>query len=213
MAFMEIRLPEGIDYGLTGGETFNTDIIDIFSGQEQRNINWNLPRRKYTVSFTIKAQSDIDELIAFFRMAMGKGNGFRFRDWSDFTAYDQYIATGDGATTTFQLQKAYSFDGNTNYQPILKPVQSGSEIDTTVIMFLNGTPQIEGTDFTVDYTTGLVTFITAPDPAPANGVIITANFEFDIPVRFDTDQMTRKHDYNYQFSWENIPLIELRIPG
>jgi uncharacterized protein (TIGR02217 family) len=209
MAFIEQRLPEGIDYGYTGGETYSTDIIDIFSGEEQRNINWPAPRRKYTVSFSVKQQSDIDTLIAFFRAMKGKGNGFRFRDWTDMVAYAAPIATGDGNTTVFQLQKTYTAYAGalSDVSIIYKPVASGHQIATTVIMYLNGLPLVENMDYTVDYTTGLVTFVMPPN----SGVAITADFEFDIPVRFDTDVMNRDNDYNMEYSWKSIPLIELRI--
>lgn len=40
-------------------------------------------------------------------------------------------------------------------------------------------------NISLDQTTGIVTFTTAPE----NGAIITANFKFDVPVRFDTDMM------------------------
>lgn len=48
------------------------------------------------------------------------------------------------------------------------------------------------------------------NPAPETGVVVTADFWFDVPVRFDTDHMrARIEEYNV-FTWGNIPLEEIR---
>jgi uncharacterized protein (TIGR02217 family) len=58
----------------------------------------------------------------------------------------------------------------------------------------------------LDTTTGMVTFTTAP----ANGVIIRAGFEFDVPVRFDTDTLDVTLDIERLGSITSIPLLEIR---
>ena len=63
-----------------------------------------------------------------------------------------------------------------------------------------------GSAYSVNTTTGQVTFNTAP----GNGVSVSANFEFDVPVRFDTDQLEiNLQDFGVG-SWGNIPLVEVR---
>ena len=69
---------------------------------------------------------------------------------------------------------------------------------------LNGTPQASG--WSVTTATGLVTFTTAP----ALGVAITAGFEFDVPVRFDTDALDVTLDLERFGSITSIPLLEIR---
>jgi len=59
----------------------------------------------------------------------------------------------------------------------------------------------------IDTATGLVTFTTAP----ANGVLINADFQFDVPVRFDTDSLAARTDSPGLFIWESIPIVEIRI--
>ena len=71
-------------------------------------------------------------------------------------------------------------------------------------MALDGTVQASG--WSVDIVTGLVTF-TAPPPGGTN---ITTGFEFDVPVRFDTDQLDVIHDIERLGSITSIPLIEVR---
>jgi uncharacterized protein (TIGR02217 family) len=74
----------------------------------------------------------------------------------------------------------------------------------SVSVALDGVAQASG--WSVDTTTGQITFTTAP----ASGVIVTAGFEFDVPVRFDTDQLDVTHDLERLGSITSIPLIEVR---
>ena len=81
---------------------------------------------------------------------------------------------------------------------IAKPV-AGS-----VAVALNGTPQASG--WSVDTTTGVISFTIAP----GSGVAITAGFEFDVPVRFDTDALDVTLDLERLGSITSIPLLEIR---
>ena len=60
--------------------------------------------------------------------------------------------------------------------------------------------------WSVDTATGVVTF----DSAPAEGVILTAGFSFDVPVRFDTDALDVTLDLERLGSITSIPLLEIR---
>lgn len=71
-------------------------------------------------------------------------------------------------------------------------------------MALGGIAQASG--WSVDTTTDLATFTNAP----ASGSAITAGFEFDVPVRFDTDQLDVTHDIERLRSITSVPLIEVR---
>ena len=48
------------------------------------------------------------------------------------------------------------------------------------------------------------------DAAPGAGVVITAGFEFDVPVRFDTDALDVTLDIERLGSITSIPLLEIR---
>jgi uncharacterized protein (TIGR02217 family) len=199
MSFVEIRFPEDISYGSSGGPGYATDVVSTESGHEQRNVNWQEARARYNVAHGVKTQAQLDTLIAFFRARKGRAYGFRFKDWGDFSATGQLLGTGNGAATQFQLVKRYTSGGVTETRRITKPV-AGS-----VTLYLNAAPLTSGVS--VSTTTGIVT-LTAP---PANGVAVTANFEFDVPVRFDTDQLSASLDAYGVHSWPEIPLVELRI--
>ena len=60
--------------------------------------------------------------------------------------------------------------------------------------------------WTVDTTTGVVTFTIAP----GNGVVVRAGFEFDVPVRFDADVLDVTLDIERLGSITSIPLLEIR---
>ena len=65
------------------------------------------------------------------------------------------------------------------------------------------------TDYTVDHTTGLVTF--QPGHIPAAGAAITAGFEFDVPVRFDTDKLEINLQGFRHGAIPSIPIVEIRV--
>ena len=200
MAFVEVRFPTDIAYGSVGGPEYSTDIVMTQSGHEQRNINWAEARARYNVAHGVKTQVQLDTLIAFFRARKGRANGFRFKDWTDYQATNQIIGTGDAVEIEFQLVKTYDNGSVTETRTITKPVVN------TLTVYLDSVEE-SGSNYSVNTITGLITFATAP----GDGVEITADFEFDVPVRFDTDRLSAKLDTYGSYSWNDIPLIEVRV--
>ena len=198
MSFHEIRLPTEISYGSAGGPEFSTDVIITSGGHEQRNINWQEARAKYNVAEGVKTAAQLADLIAFFRARQGRAYGFRFKDWADYKAVAENIGLGDGVKTSFQLTKKYSSSVIVT-RKITKPV-SGS-----VKIYKNGVLQNSGV--TINYTNGTVSFAVAP----ASGNVISADFEFDVPVRFDTDRLSARIESYGINSWADIPLVEIRV--
>jgi len=198
--FIEERFPDDISYGATGGPQFNTNVVTVSSGAEVRNINWQEARAVYNVTHAVKTKAQMQNLIAFFRNVRGKAIGFRFKDWTDYTAVGEQIGTGDGVNTTFQLTKTYSVGlGTAQYvRKITKPVAG------TVTVYINGVPDAGAT---VDTTTGIVT----TSIVPAVGAIITADFEFDVPARFDIDEMQITLDHAELQSWNQITIVEIKV--
>jgi uncharacterized protein (TIGR02217 family) len=108
MACIEVQFPTDIAYGSAGGPEYSTDIVITQSGYEQRNANWLQARARYNVAHGVKTQAQLNTLIAFFRSRKGRADGFRFKDWTDYQATAQAIATGDGTTTIFSCRKPMS---------------------------------------------------------------------------------------------------------
>jgi uncharacterized protein (TIGR02217 family) len=197
MSFHEIRFPTDISYGSSGGPEFSTDIIITHSGHEQRNINWSEARARFNVAHGVKTKTQLDELIAFFRARKGMAHGFRFKDWSDYKVENQLFAVGTGAETQFQLKKTYA--SSVSVSRDIKKIVAG-----TVKVYFGAVEQLSG--WSVDVNSGIVTFTAAP----TNGAQIKASFEFDIPVRFDTDRLSARMDDYGVNSWSDIPLVEIR---
>jgi uncharacterized protein (TIGR02217 family) len=207
MAFHEVRFPDNISRGARGGPERRTQIVELASGDEERNASWANSRRRYDVSYGIRRADDLAAVVAFFEARNGRLHGFRFKDWSDYRSglpsnvpspLDQPIGTGDGTTAAFQLVKRYTSGVQSWTRTITKPV-AGS-----VRVALDGLEQSMG--WSIATTTGLVTFA-AP---PGSGVAVTAGFEFDVPVRFDSDTLDVTLDIERLGSITSIPLVELR---
>lgn len=202
MAFYETpRFPDDIAYGSSGGPEFRTFVFEGQSGIEQRYSTWARHRGRYDVSYGIRDQADMDTVRAFFYNMAGQAHGFRFKDWSDYTLTQEPIGTGDAATTEFGIIKTYTSGAQTYVRRIFKPIAAG------LIVRVNGVVQTLTTDYSVDTTTGIITFVVAPGAA----LSIDVTCEFDVPVRFETDTMTASHDGFTTESWNSIPLVELII--
>jgi len=195
------RFPEDISYGSSGGPTFKTYVYEGFSGVEQRNITWSEAKHQYDVAHGIRDRGDMDTLRAFFYNMRGRGYGFRYKDWADYELVDEIIGTGDGANNTFNITKAYASGANTYSRRIYKPIASGFSVK------VNGVT-VSPTTYTLSTTAGTVVFTGGNTPPNGHAVAVTG--EFDVPVRFDTDQMAASHDGFQVESWGSIPLVELR---
>lgn len=216
MSFDEVRFPTEISFGAVGGPEYRTNIIEIFSGKEKRNQNWEDARARYQVAHELKNQTELDTIIAFFRARAGRARGFRFRDWTDYKLQSENIGTGDGSKTEFQITKTYTSGGQSDIRDITKIVTqsdsnsiSSSQGNTVTnwSVLVDTTEQTETTDYTIDRNTGIITFVTAP----SSGAVVYVNGEFDVPVRFDTDTMAATIDYHNSTSWDGIPIVEVRI--
>ncbi|MBV9905530.1 MAG: DUF2460 domain-containing protein [Alphaproteobacteria bacterium] len=204
MTFHEIRFPTAVAFHSTGGPERKTEIVTLGSGFEERNAVWANSRRRYDAGYGVKTLDDLHAVIAFFEARNGRLHAFRFKDWSDFkscapganvTPMDQITTRIDA--THFQLAKTYTSGPASWTRTIKKPVAGTSRLA------VSGSEVTAG--FTVDTTTGIVTFTSAPAATP------TAGFQFDVPVRFDTDALTINLASFTAGEIPNIPLIEVRV--
>jgi uncharacterized protein (TIGR02217 family) len=206
--FHEVRFPLDVSLGSRGGPARRTDIVTLASGREHRNSRWAQSRRRYDAGLGVRTMDALHAVIAFFEERRGRLIGFRFRDRTDWrsgppsrepTPFDQRIGTGDGETSSFPLVKIYGAAYAPYRRPIAKPV--GGSVRVAV----GGVEQAVGSDFNCDPATGLVTFA-APPPS---GKPVTAGFAFDVPVRFDTDELDIDLSAFDAGEIPKIPLIEI----
>ena len=193
------RFPDDISYGSAGGPAFKTWVYEGHSGKEQRNIGWATSKARYDVSHAIKNKSDMDTLRSWFYAMNGRAFGFRFKDWGDYELVDEQIGVGDGVTTVFPITKTYTIGANSYVRRIFKPIAPG------LVVKVNGVTKTLTTDYTLDATTGKITF-TSP---VTSSLAVTVTCEFDVPVRFDTDQFNASHEGWLMESWSSIALVEL----
>jgi uncharacterized protein (TIGR02217 family) len=211
-AFHEILFPLDIALKSAGGPERRTEIVAVGSGREERNARWAHSRRRYDAGYGVKTLDALSAVVAFFEERRGRLHGFRWRDRLDHSSAppggavaptDQVIGTGDGAAATFQLTKTYGGAYAPYQRPILKPV-AGS-----VRVAVAGAEAAEGSAFTVDATTGVVTFL--PGHIPPIGAAVTAGFRFDVPVRFDTDYLEVDLAAFEAGAIPKVPLVEIKV--
>lgn len=205
MNFHEVRFPARLAFGSSGGVERRTEVVTLASGFERRSTPWARSRRRWLVGAGVRSLDDMAELVAFFEARMGRLYGFRFRDFADCKscapsgtpgAEDQGLGTGDGTRTVFPLLKSYG----EVLRPVVKPVAG------TVRVAVAGV-ELEAGEVEVDPATGLVTL----GSAPAAGQAVTAGYQFDAAVRFDSDRMDVTLEGFDAGRAVAVPLVEVRI--
>ena len=208
-AFHEVQFPLRLALGMSGGPVRRTDIVNLSNGRENRNARWRDSRRSYDAGSGIKSVADLYAVLEFFEARRGRLYGFRFRDPLDWkscvpgaavSAGDQQIGIGDGVTASFPLVKTYGEAGTGWVRRIAKPVAG------TVQASIDGVA-VAPANYTVDAVAGTVTFV--PGKIPATGSVVRAGFEFDVPVRFDTDRIDVDLSHFDAGRIPTIPLTEI----
>lgn len=211
-AFHEVLFPLDIALKSAGGPERRTDVVVLGSGREERNARWAHSRRRYDAGYGVKTLEALSQVVAFFEERRGKLHGFRWRDRLDHSsaapeagvsATDQVIGTGDGASASFALSKTYGSIHAPYRRPVTKPVPG------SVRVAVDGDEVEEGIAFTLDTTTGVVTFLAGH--IPVAGQAVTAGFLFDVPVRFDTDYLEVDLSAFAAGAIPKIPLVEIRV--
>lgn len=196
MAFHNVRLPDDVEQGASGGPLFHTTVIDLANGAEQRNADWQEARHEWELGYGIDNQKSYAAVRAFFFARRGMAHTFLFKDWSDYKLVAETQGLGDGTNRDFQLIKAYENDGPAPYyRRITRPITS------TVVWKVNGVVTAP-----VDNGLGAYTFAVAP----ANGALVTASCEFDMHVRFNVDKFQLQLTQEDAGAVGSLPVIEVR---
>ena len=196
-SYINERLDIGIIYETVGSPVgWDTSIISRDNGfhlsierQADSIGRWNVGDRLFS-------KREFDYLLNFFYNVRGNLIAFKYKDWGDYQATNELIGNGDGTKTEFQMIKTYG-----DYpKPIYKPIAD------TIAIYLDDILQTSG--YTVN-SVGLITFAIAP----LSGVDISADFEFDLVVRFENEALSSRFDaYDPNHPEEalyNVPAIYL----
>jgi uncharacterized protein (TIGR02217 family) len=206
--FDDVRFPIAISRGVSGGPERRTDVVTTASGREERNSRWAHSRRNYNVGYGVKTITQLQQVIDFFEGRRGRLHAFRFKDHADFKSCaanvvpqrtDQVLGTGTGTQAAFQLVKRYGGPSREYVRVISAPVAG------TVVVAVNGVASVA---FTLNALTGVITFNAGS--IPAAGAVVTAGFEFDVPVRFDADEIIINLRHFEAGEIPEIPLVEVR---
>lgn len=193
MAFIETQFPVNISYHPIGGPAFSTTVVGVESGAEYRAQAWGQALRRYEVSHAARRPIIASQIVSLFMVAQGKLNGFRLKDWTDFEATSAEGVFVMLTATTFQAYKRYTFGSATHDRKIVK-------LATTPVVTGGATP-------TWNLNTGVLT-VASGTPSAWSG-------QFDVPVRFDTDELKSelldKSRGQFVVAFNSIPLVELRL--
>lgn len=206
----DIILPLGMSLGSSIGPTTSTQQLIVTSGKRKTNKRRTVHLHKFDIGFNVKSSEDIYVILEIFHAVDGPFGSFLARAWNDWnttqgfnkpgdetliTDADQPLIntvtglnSGDGSTTTFQTTKEYTGGSATalHGRNVIKP-ENGS-----LVVALDGSPQTEGVDFTTNYATGVLTFISG---APGVGVVPTYGSSYLIPVGFVSDEFLQQIDF------------------
>ena len=233
MAFYEIRFPDDISYGSAGGPGFATQIIGVEGGGEQRVARWSNARRRFDVAYGVKSYTQLQNVIRHYVAVKGAANGFRYKDWGEFTtAIDgqSAVTIANGANILLHTVSAANVAAATfdiQLKKLYKVAQGASETQTvarnitkpvlnSVKLWKKGggdvTPVAVATGWSINYTTGIITVTNWAGSSVVENDEVYAGCEFDIPVRFSKEMdamMSVSLDTFDTGSAESIELVEL----
>ncbi len=207
----DIILPLGMSLGSSIGPMTSTQQLITTSGKRKTNKRWTEHLQKFDVGFNVKSSPDIFVIIDIFQAVDGPFGSFLARAWNDWnttaglmepgdetfiTNVDEPLINtvtglnlGDGSTTTFKMVREYTGSSATalHQRDITKP-QNGS-----VVVAIDASAKTEGVDYTINYATGIVTFISG---APGGAEVPTFGASFYVPVAFVDDEILSSVDFN-----------------
>ena len=203
--FDDVLYPFALGRSASVAPEFSTSIAVTASGHERRNALWSDARLHFDVGPGIRSETELAELIAFFRARRGPARGFRLTDPFDSssngvggapTMLDQLIGIGDGVRADFQLVKSYGLGSEPQVRPITRP-RAG-----TILVSIGGA----ATSAWSLGSRGMIRLAAAP---PA-GAEVRAGFRFDVPVRFAEDRLDVSAVNFAAGEAPSVPLIEVR---
>ncbi|RJG56722.1 TIGR02217 family protein [Sphingobium terrigena] len=205
-AFDDVLFPLAIGREASLSPVFSTQIVESPSGHERRSSDWADARLSFDAGPGVRSEADIGALIAFFRARRGAARGFRFSDPYDDRSgamgqapgpLDQRLGVGDGVQAAFQLMRYYGVGEDAQGRVITRPVAGTIRVAADGVEMVGGWSH-EGM--------GIIAF----DEPPGEGVVLTAGFRFDVPVRFAEDRLDINRATFAAGEAPSVPLVEIR---
>jgi uncharacterized protein (TIGR02217 family) len=195
--------------------TFQTRIQRAVSGRELRALDYPFPLWQFELTWaalgdnlgqTANASSigsllatDLRVLMGFYLACQGAFATFLYADPTDNAVTGQQIGIGTGLSTTVPLSRTFGVAGIANFsEPIAAP-------NVVSAVYLNGIRQ-SASRYSVDPSTGLMTFTTAP----AAGAAITVDFSYYFRCRFMSDAYSFENFMYRLWSLKKLDFISVR---
>lgn len=210
-SFHDEVFPLAVSFGATGGPERRNEIVSLTSGREKRNLRFSQSRHHYDAGTGVKSLDDLHDVLSFFEARRGSLHAFRFRDPFDMkscrpgdlpTMLDQSLGSGDGARARFALVKAYGSGIDAYKRLIAKPVLASLRVAVAGVERVSPAFSFDGATGDVVFSSGSI---------PGTGALVTAGFEFHVPVRFDTERLSLSLTAFKAGQIPSIPLVEVRL--
>lgn len=208
----DIELPDEVQYGSEFGAGMNTRVSNGPSGHELRVQMASQARHRYTL---LKQLLDSSEAATLKNFMLGRRFAFAaflIKDWNDYntsasgngpiTQIDELVGSGDGTKTKFLLSKTYEKSGPRPYVRRIKNIVTAS-----LVVAVDGVLKTLGFDYTLS-SLGEIIFVSPP----TLGALITAGFEFRVPVRAEksVDEWAKFTAGAYDvWNLDNLALVEV----
>lgn len=183
--FSESRMNAEIGYGSSFSESYSVVNTEDAGRNSYGKLNDPRPLARCDLVFQNRSHEfTLTQVMDVFHRAGGTFGGFRVKNYANYstnryqgvpTAVDQRLRP-TATPGVYQITQWYGEPVELSRRRLIKKPVPG-----TVKVAINGVATLVG--WTVDNTTGLVTFGVVPAP----GDVLTAGCYFDFPMRFETD--------------------------
>ncbi len=193
MNFQDIRLPVFMEAFAVGSPIFAACSALTMSGREVRRLESEAARQKYILKNCRLSYLQFEQFNNFFRARRGSCFSFRFRDYADYKVEKQVIAVGDGRAKQFLLVKLYDDQVSPYCRRITKPVVGTVKIYLDNVLI----------DADINYLEGIISL---KEPL-IQGQTLSADFIFDLMVRFSANSFSYNYCSDGSVELENIRLL------
>lgn len=191
MQYHNILLPDFISVHLTGGPVFSTQTASTISGREIRIYDRQYSIQKYRLVGCKLSHDEFARFNSFFRSRMGCAYAFRIKDHADFTIENQIIALADGVSSEFEIYKHYHDDCCSYKRKIVAVREETIKANFDIAKF--------------DIENGVVT----TKEILNEGVELALSAEFDVWVRFSSDEFRYSTESDGGILIEDLELVEV----
>ena len=197
--FLELQLDPLVSQGTKGGLAFNTLIVANPTRSEQRYQQQSRGYWKLSLNLLDKSKTQMQAIQNHFEAVRGKTYGWRFRNYRNYIALNEPIPLLD--STHLQLVKTRTTGGIVTVEAIRKP-----DMALPITITRNSTPFPSAGNWTLDTTTGIVTFV-----ASQTGNLFSWSGQHDMAARFDVDDFGATWSDFDIFDWDSINIMEIQV--